>query len=110
MPGRESDRDDSAFALALRFDAQGRAEAGTAPPAAALPPTGWRVARATRADAGASPGIVRTWEDSPFYARSTVATRLFGEDVLAVHESLSLDRFRLPIVKAMLSFRTPRRG
>ncbi len=102
-------RDGSAFALALRFDAAGRASVVEAPPAAALPPTGWRVGRATHADAGAAARVVRTWEDSPFYARSTVATRLFGEGALAVHESLSLDRFRLPIVKAMLPFRMPRR-
>ncbi len=102
-------RDGSAFALALRFDAAGRATLVEAPPPAPLPRTAWRVGRATHADAGAAARVVKTWEDSPFYARSTVATRLFGEDALAVHESLSLDRFRLPIVKAMLPFRMPRR-
>ena len=32
----------------------------------------------------------------------------FGESVDLVHESLSLDRFRMPIVQAMLPFRMPR--
>ena len=40
----------------------------------------------------------------------TLRTRLFGEDCAAVHESLSLDRFRMGIVRAMLPFRMPRRG
>ena len=98
-------RDGSDFALALRFDGQGRAEPVAPPPSLTLPRTRWRVERRTRADAAA---VVRTWEDSPFYARSTIAARLFGEEVLSVHESLSLDRFRAPLVKAMLPFRMPR--
>jgi carotenoid 1,2-hydratase len=38
-----------------------------------------------------------------------VASRLFGRDVLAVHESLSLDRFRSPVVQWMLPYKMPRR-
>lgn len=102
-------RDGSEFALALRFDRDGNAEPIAAPPSSPLPRTGWRVDRRAWADAGSVARVVRTWETSPFYARSTVATRLFGEEVLGVHESLSLDRFRAPIVKAMLPFRMPRR-
>ena len=73
-----------------------------------LPRTGWLVDRATRADAGATPRIVKTWIDAPFYARSALQTRLFGEEVRAVHESLSLGRFRSPIVQSMLPYRMPR--
>ncbi|TRW15363.1 hypothetical protein FMM06_16300 [Glacieibacterium frigidum] len=102
-------RDRSTFALALRFDEQGRAETVEMPRPAPLPRTGWRVNRSSRADDGIAQ-VVRTWEDSPFYARSTVAARLFGEDTMAVHESLSLDSFRHPLVKAMLPFRMPRRS
>ena len=68
------------------------------------------MARGTRADPGHVATVTRTWEDSPFYVRSALRTRLFGEDCAAVHESLSLDRFRLPLVRAMLPFRMPRRG
>ena len=63
--------------------------------------------RGTRADDGRA-SVVRTLEDAPFYARSVLATRLLGEPVAAVHESLSLDRFRAPWVQAMLPFRMPR--
>ena len=68
------------------------------------------MARGTRADAGGTATVTRTWEDSPFYVRSALRTRLFGEECTAVHESLSLDRFRMGIVRAMLPFRMPRRG
>ena len=101
-------RDGTPFDLALRFDRQGRWHDVVQPPPAALPRTGWLVTRATRADAGTVPRVTRTWIDAPFYARSQLATRLFGEDVTAVHESLSLGRFRSPIVQSMLPYRMPR--
>lgn len=96
------------FDLALRFDRQGRWHDVVQPPRAALPRTGWLVQRATRADAGYRPRVAKTWIDAPFYARSALDTRLFGEDVQAVHESLSLGRFRSPIVQSMLPYRMPR--
>lgn len=103
-------RDGPAHTLALRVRPDGAVEdAGPAPPPASLPPTRlWRMPRPFRAEAGASPRIVRTLEDTPFYARSVVATRMFGGPAEAVHESLSLDRFRTPWVQAMLPFRVPR--
>jgi carotenoid 1,2-hydratase len=52
---------------------------------------------------------VRTFEDTPFYARSLLAATLDGETVQPVHESLSLRRFRNPLVRLMLPFRMPRR-
>jgi carotenoid 1,2-hydratase len=107
--------DGSTFGMALRIDASGAARVVEAPPVVALPTSGWRMQRATRADAG--PGIAeddrarvhKTWEDSPFYVRTALTTRLFGERCEAVHESLSLDRFRAPWVRFMLPFRMPRR-
>ncbi len=103
-------RDGTAFALALRIAADGTVEHVAAPPRVRLPTSGWRMARSTRADAGHLAVVTRTWEDSPFYVRSALRTRLLGEDCAAVHESLSLDRFRLGIVRAMLPFRMPRRS
>lgn len=97
-----------ALSLALRFDAGGRAEAFDAPPRVPLPSTLWRVARATRADRGRGARVTQTLEDAPFYARSVVTTRLLGAEVTAVHESLSLDRFRRAWVQALLPFRMPR--
>ncbi len=95
--------------LGLRFNRAGDAAAFEAPPPASLPRTGWRVARGVRADDGIA-SVRRTFEDTPFYARSEVAWRLHGEDVSGMHESLSLDRFRAPLVQAMLPFRMPRRA
>ncbi len=101
-------RDGSSMSLALAADRAGGLSAFEAPPPAALPMTGWRVRRGTRADAGFAPRVLRTLEDTPFYARSVLATRLLGEEAVAVHESLSLDRFRNKLVQAMLPFRMPR--
>ena len=101
-------RDGAPFALALKVDRQGRWQDVVQPPPATLPRTGWLVKRATRADVGSDPRVIKTWIDAPFYARSALGTRLFGEDVRAVHESLSLGRFRSPIVQSMLPYRMPR--
>ena len=80
------------------------------PLAAALPATRfWRVPRETRSDDGRAE-VVRTFEDTPFYSRSLLSARLAGEAVRPVHESLSLDRFRNPLVRLMLPFRMPRRA
>lgn len=103
-------RDGSAFDLGWRFDAQGGATALAPPPLAALPTSGWRIARETRSDAGHPAQLVETYEDTPFYARSLVRSRLAGETATAMHESLSLDRFANPVVQMMLPFRMPRRG
>ena len=53
--------------------------------------------------------LVETLEDTPFYARSRIETQLYGERGNIFHESLELDRFASPVVKAMLPFRMPRR-
>jgi carotenoid 1,2-hydratase len=96
-------------ALALRFDGRGRAKPFEPPAPVSLPSTRWHVLRGTRADPGAPPRVVRMLEDGPFYARSVLATRLCGEAVTAVHESLSLQRFSAPWVQLLLPFRMRRR-
>ena len=101
-------RDGTPFDLALRMDRAGNWHDVDQPAPAPLPRTGWLIERTTRADAGFTPRVVKTWVDAPFYARSKLSTRLFGENVDAVHESLSLDRFRSTIVQGMLPFRMPR--
>jgi carotenoid 1,2-hydratase len=100
-------RDGSRIDLAITFDAQGNLEHFTPPPLLPLARTGWKVDRSTRSERDAR--VLRTLEDAPFYARSMVATTLLGEQVTLMHESLSLDRFKMPIVQAMLPFRMPRR-
>lgn len=94
--------------LALICDPQGTVESFRLPPATPLPPTRWGIARQTYAEDVSSVRIERTLESAPFYARTLISTRLFGEHTLAVHESLSLERFCAPWVQAMLPFRMPR--
>jgi carotenoid 1,2-hydratase len=94
--------------LALRISPNGDV-AHTAPtPRAALPPTGWRVPRTARGSTADPPRVLRTLEDTPFYSRSMLSGRYGGEPAEIFHESLSLDRLRSPIVRAMLPFRMPR--
>lgn len=99
-------RDGSVLNLAKTFDRDGVADDFDPPPVRPLKRTGWQVARSVRSEGGAR--IVRTLEDAPFYARSVMSSRLCGEDVALVHESLNLDRFQMPIVQMMLPFRMPR--
>jgi carotenoid 1,2-hydratase len=99
-------RDGSRIDLAMTFDPYGRMQAFEPPPTVELRRTGWRVARNVRSEGAAK--IVTTLEDAPFYARSVVSAKLLGEPVTLMHESLSLDRFKMPIVRAMLPFRMPR--
>ena len=102
--------DGSERQLALRFDGQGRATSFPLPEQGALPATPiWRIGRTTRAECGTAQ-VRRTLEDTPFYARSLLATTLLGEPVTAVHESLSMLRFRQRWVQYLLPFRMPRRA
>lgn len=93
--------------LALHSRADGQLEEMACPPAHRLRKTHWRVAREAWAQEG-RPEIRRTLEDTPFYARTELATRIAGAERCAIHESLSLRRFKSPIVKLMLPFRMPR--
>ncbi len=103
-------RDGSDTALALRCPPGGTMTPMPAPPAAALPTAAiWRMGRCTRADKGSEATVLRTLEDTPFYARSLLRTTLAGETVTAVHESLSLERFQQRWVQTLLPFRMPRR-
>lgn len=68
----------------------------------------WGMNRVTRSET--RPELIRTFEDAPFYTRNMIKSRLEGEDMTGVHESLSLDKFSSPIVQKMLPFRMPRAG
>jgi carotenoid 1,2-hydratase len=99
-------RDGSRVDLAMTFDPSGQTRKFEPPRSIELKRTGWRMARNVRSEGTA--GVIKTLEDAPFYARSLVTAELFGEPVTLMHESLSLDRFRMPVVQAMLPFRMPR--
>lgn len=101
-------RSSQPVSLALRFDPDGSIETFTAPRRASLPTTFWRVPRRARSENG-EPLLVKTLEDTPFYARSVIAANILGASTIGIHESLSLDRVANPIVRAMLPFRMPRR-
>lgn len=101
-------RDGVATQLALAYDDDGMARRVDAPPVATLRRTPWGIERPTRSDAGQVPRVRATLEDGPFYARSELELALDGAPVRAMHESVSLRRFRQPWVRWLLPFRMPR--
>lgn len=103
-------RDGGRLSMGLAFDRSGAACPFEPPPRVRLPRTLWRIERLTQADTGERVSVCRTLEDTPFYARSILDTRVRGEDCKAFHESLDLDRFASPWVQTMLPFRMPRRS
>ena len=115
-PNREVERDATANGgtvdgarLALHFDAGGAVTNLEPLTRHTLPATRiWRIPRGTHGDPEQPARIVDTLEDTPFYARSVVSAKLSGDQVTAVHESLSLDRFRQRWVQLLLPFRMPR--
>lgn len=100
-------RQDGALTLAMRYDDAGGIEDFAAPALVSLPRTRWNLPRRVSA---ASPSVIETLEDTPFYSRSLIKAHMLGGPVTAVHESLALDRFASPWVQAMLPFRMPRRS
>ena len=100
--------DGSALEMGRVFLKDGRCEPLMAPRRVELGRSRWLLPRTTRTDGGEA-RVLRTLEDTPFYARSAVETSLDGRRMTAVHESLSLSRFSSPVVQTMLPFRI-RRG
>jgi carotenoid 1,2-hydratase len=96
--------------FAAHFSPDGALRVDPSPPPVRLPRSRWAVPRAVPSEQPETARVVRTLLDTPFYARSLVTTTLFGRTTVGFHESLDLDRFRTPVVQAMLPFRMPRRG
>jgi carotenoid 1,2-hydratase len=101
-------RDGSRLDLSLEAGGDGTLVASAQPPLVPIAGTNWRVTRNARADQGYQPRVVATLEDTPFYARSLVRSRLNGAEALLMHESLSLDRLSSRWVETLLPFRMPR--
>ncbi|WP_437531568.1 carotenoid 1,2-hydratase [Sorangium sp. So ce726] len=101
-------RDGTRMLLSPAFDAAGGAR--ELPPLAPRPlgDTRWGMAREIAADPGSAPRLLRTLEDTPFYARSLAAATFGGKPATVVHEALSLDRFTSPWVQLLLPFRMRR--
>ena len=96
--------------LGLRFSPNGHIEEFEPPPLQSLELTGWRIPRRMRSEGDAPVRVIDMLEDTPFYERSVLKSRLFGEDVISVHETLNVPRLASPVVQCMLPFRMPRRG
>ena len=101
--------------IGARFRRDGDVDPIELPGRRPLARTGWGISRAMRGeDAGGAaaepPRVLRTLEDTPFYARSLVRADLCGQTVEAMHETLSATRFASPLVQAMLPWRMPRRA
>ncbi len=102
-------REGSDRLLGLRFFPDGRVEPFDAPPRQSLHLTRWRIPRRMRSEGDARVSVIEMLEDTPFYQRSVLKSRLFGEDVISVHETLNVPRLQSPVVQWMLPFRMPRR-
>ena len=96
--------------LGLRFYPDGRIEEFSPPPRQSLELTRWRIPRRMRSEGDAPVRVIDMLEDTPFYERSVLKSRLFGEDVISVHETLNVPRLVSPVVQNMLPFRMPRRA
>ena len=94
--------------LALRFHPDGTISEFDAPPRVALKRTAWRIARRMRSQSSVE--LVSQLEDTPFYQRCVLQSRLLDEEVLSFHETLSVPRLVSPVVQAMLPWRMPRRA
>ncbi len=98
-------RDGSRDLIQHAFDANGENQGLEPLVEKSLPRTLWGMARPVRVDRGTTPTLVRTLEDTPFYARSQLSGRFLGEQAHGVHEALSLDRFKSRVVQTMLPYR-----
>lgn len=101
--------DGSRKLIALDIGADGSTAALPEPREAPMPKGRlWRMPRLTRSDDPDAVRVLRTYEDTPFYTRSKIATRLKGVATSAMHESLSMPRFVHPLTQLGLPFRMPR--
>jgi carotenoid 1,2-hydratase len=98
-------REGGAQPLGFLYRDDGTVASLEAPASVRLANTLFRVPRATRTDQSGGAKVVRTLEDTPFYNRSELQTRLSGQSVRAVHEAVDLDRFRRRWVQFMLPYR-----
>lgn len=108
-------KDGSSARNAFKVDASGTLSAEPAPPPTQLPPAMiWRMPRQGRVppdepSAGVTEmRVAKRLEDTPFYSRSVLEGRLFGENVIAMHESLDLNRFASGWVQHLLPYRMRR--
>jgi carotenoid 1,2-hydratase len=100
--------DPAGHVLALRFARDGQVSHFEPPAQQRLPRTGWALARRMRSDGPVK--VLQQLEDTPFYQRSVISSKLLGESLTCFHETLNVPRLVNPVVRTMLPFRMPRRG
>jgi carotenoid 1,2-hydratase len=100
--------DGSGGLLARVFGAKGEARDLGELRSMPLGRTRWGVDRSIQVDRATSPRLLRTLEDTPFYARSLASASFGGQVSTVVHEALSLDRFKQGWVRFLLPFRMRR--
>jgi carotenoid 1,2-hydratase len=107
---RDVKRGGASRLITRRFAPDGSSSDFEASPRQRLAPSAlWRIDRQVRAPT--TPRVLRSFEDTPFYARSLIEMQAGdGQLVQAVHETLDVPRLVSPIVQAMLPFRMPRRA
>jgi carotenoid 1,2-hydratase len=74
----------------------------------ALEPTRWGVGRTVPSDADCDPKVIRSLEDTPFYARTLAAGTMLGKETHLMHETVDLDRFKRAWVQFLVPFRMRR--
>lgn len=97
--------------IASKFNPDGTIESFIPPERVLLNKTGWRIDRNMRSEeheGKPSVTLLNTFEDTPFYARSMLQSRLLGEEVISMHETLNVKRLESNIVQFMLPWRMPR--
>lgn len=65
----------------------------------------WGFAREALVDQRRGSRTVQSYEDGPFYTRSLVQTRIGGDEVLAMHETLAAHRLRRAWVRYCAAYR-----
>lgn len=97
--------------IATKFNSDGTLDSFVAPDRVSLKKTGWGIKRNMRSESQghqSSVSLLNTLEDTPFYARSVIQSRLFDEEVISMHETLNVKRLESNIVQFMLPWRMPR--
>jgi carotenoid 1,2-hydratase len=95
-------------AMALRIGRGGLLSTEEPGDRSELARTRWNLPRRVRTEPGSRASLVRSLEDGPFYARSLLGITTRDGPALAIHETLSLDRFAAGWVRALLPFRMRR--
>jgi carotenoid 1,2-hydratase len=66
------------------------------------------VGRTVPSDADCDPKVIRSLEDTPFYARTLAAGTMLGKETHLMHETVDLDRFKRAWVQFLVPFRMRR--